>query len=205
MEIRKARSSDRQALFDICLKTARAGLDGTELYTHGFLPGLLWAVPYLDLEPDLAFVLVDGDEVLGYVLGTSDTDGFRERLDQEFLPPWRERLRAFKPVTPQDQSVVERILEVERTPPEITASHPAHLHINLLPRAQRQGFGRRMIETEIAALAAAGAPRIHLGVSIGNDAGLAFYGSLGFTEISRSHCIYLGRSTQPATQEGAAQ
>lgn len=195
MDIRKARPDDRQALFDICLKTARAGQDGTELYTLPVLPGLLWAVPYLSLEPDLAFVLAEGDCVLGYVLGTTDSERFRARLDAEFLPPWRERLRDFVPVTPQDVSVIERIRDVERTPAEITASYPAHLHINLLPAAQRQGFGRRMIQTELAALAEAGAPRLHLGVSLGNDAGLAFYGSLGFSEISRSHCIYLGRST----------
>lgn len=204
MEIRKARPEDRQALFDICLKTARAGLDGTDLYTRPELPGLLWAVPYLALEPDLAFVLAEDESVFGYVVGTADTDRFRERLDTEFLPPWRERLRDFVPVTPQDVSVIDRIQEVERTPAAITANYPAHLHINLLPQAQRRGFGRRMIETELAALAAAGAPRIHLGVSLGNDAGLAFYGSLGFSEIARSHCIYLGRSTRQDAREETA-
>ena len=204
MDIRKARPGDRQALFDICLRTARAGEDATGIYTLPFLPGLLWAVPYLELEPDLAFVLAEGETVLGYVVGTSDTDRFRERLDQEFLPPWRETLRDFVPVTPQDRRTLERIHDVERAPPDMVAEYPAHLHINLLPPAQRRGFGRRMVMTELAALAKAGAPRIYLGVSIGNDSGVAFYGSAGFTEIGRRHCIYLGRSTRLELPEGAA-
>lgn len=196
MDIRRARPDDRGALFDICLRTARAGEDGTDLYTLPILPGLLWAVPYLDLEPELAFVLADGPAVVGYVLGTADTNGFADRLDEQFLPPFRETLRGFVPTTSHDSSVLARIAEVERAPQEIAADYPAHLHINLLPSAQGRGFGRRMIATELAALAAAGAPRLHLGVSHGNDRGVAFYRALGFSEIGGGRCLYLGRSTE---------
>lgn len=198
LEIRRATPGDRAAVVEICLKTAAAGADGTGSYTLPWLPGQLWAAPYLDLEPGLAFVLAEGAEVAGYVVGAGDTRQFEDRLDRDWLPPIRERLDGFVPVTPEDARLVGRIREVERVDPAIAAGHPAHLHINLLPQAQGRGHGRRMIATELAALAAAGAAGVHLGVSLGNGKAAAFYEKLGFRLLAVRHCLYFARSTTPA-------
>ena len=81
--------------------------------------------------------------------------------------------------------------------PEPYGTYPSHLHIDLLPRAQGRGFGRRMLEAVMDTLARRGSPGAHLGVSPSNGRALGFYERLGFRELVRvgspsDGCIYLG-------------
>ncbi|MFN0068727.1 MAG: GNAT family N-acetyltransferase, partial [Limisphaerales bacterium] len=82
--------------------------------------------------------------------------------------------------------------------PEPYAAYPSHLHIDLLPRAQGRGWGRRMLEEVICRLRARGSPGAHLGVSLLNVPAFGFYGRLGFREIVRvgegaDGCCYMGK------------
>ena len=65
-------------------------------------------------------------------------------------------------------------------PRAIAESHPAHLHINLLPHLQGQGWGRGLIDTWRAKIAALGAPACHLAVGLSNPGAIAFYRAYGF-------------------------
>ena len=56
-----------------------------------------------------------------------------------------------------DAALVERLHEGSRTDAGLTATHPAHLHVDLLPRLQGQGWGRRVMDAISDRLAAAGA------------------------------------------------
>jgi ribosomal protein S18 acetylase RimI-like enzyme len=81
--------------------------------------------------------------------------------------------------------------------PEPYEAYPSHLHIDLLPRAQGRGYGREMIERLLTALRARGSPGVHLGLSARNTRAFAFYGRLGFRELTRAGsgegaCIYMG-------------
>ena len=60
------------------------------------------------------------------------------------------------------------------------ADAPAHLHIDLLPRLQRAGWGRRLIGALADELAARGVPGVHLDVDATNLDAIAFYRRLGF-------------------------
>ena len=76
----------------------------------------------------------------------------------------------------------------------IPSAYPAHLHVNLLPEAQRDGWGRRLIERELDALQTAGAAMVHLGVSLKNERVVAFYEKLGFQVLfTNAAAIYMGR------------
>jgi ribosomal protein S18 acetylase RimI-like enzyme len=73
------------------------------------------------------------------------------------------------------------------------------LHIDLLPRAQGRGYGRRMIEALLERLRGRGVPGVHLGVSVHNGRAVGFYERLGFRELTRAGagpdaCIYMGRA-----------
>ena len=61
--------------------------------------------------------------------------------------------------------------------------HPAHLHIDLLPELQGQGWGRRLIDTLAGALRERGVSGLHLVASADNTGALAFYARLGFTPL----------------------
>ena len=80
--------------------------------------------------------------------------------------------------------------------PEIVATHPAHLHIDLLPRFQGRGLGRRLLDHLFEGLRAAGADAVHLGVSPENTNAIAFYEHLGFEVLVEGFTLY-GRPTTP--------
>ncbi len=75
--------------------------------------------------------------------------------------------------------------EPERTPPELAAVYPAHLHIDLQERARGRGFGRLLVERLLTDLRGRGIVGVHLGVDETNAAGIAFYDHLGFVEVAR--------------------
>jgi len=75
--VRRYRPSDRAELADICVRTAHEGGDSSGLYPDPELMPVIFAYPYVELEPDFAFVLDDGaGRAVGYVLGAPDTAGF---------------------------------------------------------------------------------------------------------------------------------
>lgn len=193
-QIRHAKAGDREALYDICLRTADSGVDATALYGNGKVPGSIWAVPYAVLEPDFAFVLADRQNVLGYVLGVPDTAAFAARLEREWWPDVRQAFAGITAKTEVEASALARIATPEHHAAELLADFPAHLHINLLPAAQSGGWGRRLIETELEALRQAGVRGVHLGVSPANERAMGFYRHLGFADVSRDGRITFAMS-----------
>ncbi|AJY44638.1 GNAT family N-acetyltransferase [Martelella endophytica] len=188
--IRRARPEDRQALFDICLKTADSGGDASALYSDPDYPGLVWAVPYLEFSPDFCFVVdVDGT-AMGYIVGTPDTAAFEQRLDEAWWPRLRRRYAECVVEKPLDGNVLSYITAPRYQPVDIARRYPAHLHINLLPPLQSGGWGRRLIATELEALTAAGARGVHLGVSRTNENAQGFYSYIGLTRQDREDGLW---------------
>jgi ribosomal protein S18 acetylase RimI-like enzyme len=68
-------------------------------------------------------------------------------------------------------------------PASLIERYPAHLHIDLLPRVQGHGNGRRMIDVLVAALQAADVPGVHLGVAAANTRAIGFYEHVGFRTL----------------------
>ena len=66
----------------------------------------------------------------------------------------------------------------------MTARYPSHLHIDMVPRLQSGGNGRRLMTTLTAALREQGSPGVHLGVYAVNTRAVGFYRHVGFTELS---------------------
>jgi ribosomal protein S18 acetylase RimI-like enzyme len=137
------------------------------------------------LEPDFAFVLTRDDYPIGYVIAAPDTAAFERRLEAEWWPEVRRAVAGFVPRLPLDANALTHIMTPESHDPALLAAYPAHLHINILPEAQAGGWGRRLIETELAALASAGVRGVQLGVSPTNERARGFYAHVGFTDISR--------------------
>lgn len=192
LSIRPATDADIPALFEICLKTADAGEDGSALFSDPRLPGYLWAVPYAKFEPDFAFVLAGDHAPVGYVLGGPDTQALRQRLNEDWWPWVQEQVAGLVPERPMDNTALSRIAKPEGIRAWLQRDYPAHLHINILPEAQSAGWGRRMIETELAALQRHGVAGVHLGVMPDNQRAIGFYKRLGFEEIGRDHSIIFG-------------
>ncbi|WP_405589661.1 GNAT family N-acetyltransferase [Streptomyces sp. NBC_01190] len=200
--VRPYRPADLPALYDICLRTGNAGADATADYPEGDreLLGANFAAPYAVLEPELTFVVDDGQgQAVGYVLGTGDTAGFAKRFREEWLPTVADRWPAptGEPATPSE--VMAWLLHTpERMVQPELAAYPAHLHIDVLPAFQRGGLGRALMERFLGALAGRGVPAVHLGVLTANVRARPFYDRLGFHEIAMpdpGELTYLGRAT----------
>jgi ribosomal protein S18 acetylase RimI-like enzyme len=186
--IRPYRPADIDALYQICLRTGDRGQDATLLYQDPQLLGHCFAAPYGLFEPSLAFVAEDAAGVAGYVLGALDSQTFEKRLDSDWWPDLRTRYpEPPSGLLPQqwtpDQRLAHLIHHPLRTPDELAARYPSHLHIDLLPRLQGQGYGRQLIQTLTAAMRDQGSRGVHLNVTIGNEHAASFYRHIGFTEL----------------------
>ena len=95
----------------------------------------------------------------------------------------------------------------------MVAGYPSHLHVDLLPDRQGEGWGRRLLETLFDALAATGSPGVHLGVAGANTQAIGFYRRMGFVELKREHggltlgrrldaCVRCGRASRPVRLRG---
>jgi ribosomal protein S18 acetylase RimI-like enzyme len=185
--IRRYQAADLDDLYRICLQTALNGDDATSLFSDPMLPGQLFAAPYAIFEPSLAWVAEDGTGVGGYVLGALDTLAFEQRLERDWWPALRARY-------PDPRQLDDAISEPERhalqgihrpfsADPALVSSYPSHLHIDLLPRLQGRGLGRRLIETLLAALRASGSRGVHLHAALANRRAAGFYRHVGMTEL----------------------
>ncbi|HPC61297.1 MAG TPA: GNAT family N-acetyltransferase [Verrucomicrobiota bacterium] len=201
--IRPARPGDEPGAYYVCLKTGDFGKDGEPFYREDpDALGRIFVGPYLAFEPGLALILEDNEGICGYALGALDSRAFYARYEAE----WRPALCARFPEPQGDPGQWSRVQTVyywyhhpDYFTPEPYAAYPSHLHIDLLPRAQGRGFGRRMLEQVMDNLRQRGSPGAHLGVSMLNQPALGFYLRLGFRELVRvgsgaDGCIYLGKS-----------
>lgn len=185
--IRPFRTGDEPALAEICLRTADAGSDATGIFEDDAIWGHIWALPYVERHPDLAFVVEDENGTpVGYVVATDDTDAFEEWFRTQWWPRFSNRWpKPEAEVTRQDGTLLYAYGRGEK-PERYAPDFPAHLHIDLLPEAQGQGAGRRLIETLFAALRERGAPGLHLVASAENTGAMAFYTRLGFSPLPSS-------------------
>jgi ribosomal protein S18 acetylase RimI-like enzyme len=185
--IRSFLPEDADALASICLRTAAAGGDATGVYSSDELMPDVFVRPYLAFEPALALV-VEGatGSPEGYIVGAGDTRAFVEWFREQWLPVLAERYVHVDPPTTVDEVVRHLGFVPERMLIPELDDYPAHLHIDLLPSLQGQGWGRRLIDAFVASLSARGIPGVHLAMDPANTAARAFYDRLGFTEVPSS-------------------
>lgn len=203
IRLREYRPSDLPALYQISVMTGDGGGDARHLYRDPDLIGHIYAGPYAALAPDLCFVAEDDLGVAGYVVGTADTRRFETQLESEWWPALRDRYpdpgALLQPDWDADMRRAHRIHHTAVIPEAVVAECPGHLHMNLLPRLQRQGVGTRLLERWYEAAREAGAVRVHVGVNPGNAGGLAFWQRAGFERIAlpvegTARAVWLGRA-----------
>ncbi|WP_037070302.1 GNAT family N-acetyltransferase [Pseudonocardia acaciae] len=192
LTIRPYRETDHDAIYDICVRTGDRGDDISEqLHDPRLLPDL-FVGPYLALEPELAFVLAAVHRPVGYILGTADTARFVAAYRERWLP------RVARPSqAPSDEWLVHLLNRPEwMSHPELADEYPAHLHIDLLPEARGNGYGRALIETFRAALRTAGVPGMHLTTGVSNSSAQRFYRRVGFVPLPQEPpkgAIFMGQ------------
>lgn len=182
-KIRPYHPSDMPALYRICLETGNSGADGTHLYKDPYVLGHYYAAPYAVLEPELSFVLTNRGRTCGYVLGVGDTATFGQRCESEWFPPLRV---AYPLPAAEDKSSDANMIRAIHRGHEQMNSHPgypAHLHIDILPEGQGQGWGRKLLDTLLAQMRSHNIQGVHLGVGGKNSKAIGFYSHYGFEPL----------------------
>ena len=197
--IRSYRPGDEPGANHVCFKTGDYGKDGEPFYREDpDALGRIFVEPYLAYEPKFALILEDGQGVCGYAMGALDSRVFFDRYERE----WRPGLCSRFPEPTGDPASWSRVQTVyswyhhpDYFMPEPYDRYPSHLHIDLLPRAQGRGFGRRMLGEVMDRLRACGSPGAHLGVSVPKRCGFRVLQTPGFRGIGagrrRSGLVYL--------------
>lgn len=181
--IRLYQPGDEQALADVCLRTGDAGADATGLLSDDALWAEIFVLPYVARHPEFAFV-VESDEgaVAGYCVAAPDTEVFDAWFRDQWWPQ-RTVLPEPASASARERRLREYADSIGRTPGHGDGMLPAHLHIDLLPQVQGQGWGRRLIEALLDALRDAGVRGIQLGADTANTGAIAFYDRMGFTRL----------------------
>ena len=199
--------SDVDPLYAICLATGDSGEDATHLYKNPRLMGHIYAGPYAQLCPELCFVAEDEDGVGGYVIGTTDTRAFEQRMERDWWPALRAQYPEPQcdPATwNQDQRRCYMFHHPRSAPEEVVRDYPAHMHMNLVPRLQGRGIGSALCEHWIAEAQRHGVQAVHIGTGFSNPRAMAFWQSRGFMLLQRtanlqsSDTVWYGRKLEHA-------
>jgi GNAT superfamily N-acetyltransferase len=187
LRIRPFCADDLDALYRISLATGHAGGDASHLYADPMLMGHIYSAPYALLEPQLALVVEDGTGVAGFAVGTTDTVAWERRLEQNWWPALRQRhampAEADAAAWTPDQRRAVMIHRPPVTPPIVALSHPAHLHLNLLPCLQGHGIGTRLFDQWRSLARALGATALHVAVNRANIGAASFWRKMGFADM----------------------
>ncbi len=201
--IRPYQPADLARLREICLLTGAAGGDATGRWSDDDLLPDLFVEPYVTFAPGWAWVVEletsDGAEVQGYLLAVSDTAAFVSWWEDTWRP-WfaASYTRPEPPYSPEEELVLRgfdpsviAIAELDR--------YPAHLHIDLLPAAQGQGWGTKLVGRLRSELADVGVPGVFASLDAENVTAPAFYRKIGFTELPSStrEAPIFGVATRP--------
>ena len=200
---RGAEQDDLDSFYAISLATGHHGADASHLYDDPKMMGHIYSAPYLKFAPDLCFVAEDDLGVAGYVVGALDTLSFERLLEDQWWPALRVAYEEPNEELSADWSADQRrsfmIHHPERTPLELAKSHPAHLHMNLLPRIQGQGVGRKLLKLWLGKVRELGATAVRVGANTQNAGAIGFWKNQGFKTLDGandpppSRHIWLGR------------
>ncbi len=194
--IRPFEPADLEACYAISLATGFEGGDASHLYRDPQLMGHIYVAPYAVLEPALALVVEDGLGVAGFAVGATDTVAWEDRLDRDWWPSLRSRYGDPVNVPAEDRTPDQRrafmIHHPARTPAVVAGKFPAHMHLNLLPRAQRRGVGPALLTAWLERI---GARDLHVGVNRANVRGTRFWARQGFDDLAvPGRTLWMGRA-----------
>ncbi len=141
--IRPFRPGDEPALGEICVRTAAAGGDATGQLSDDDIWPAIFAWPYARRHPDTAFVVAaEDDRPAGYIVCAPDTDAFERWFADRWWPPYAERWPPRADRIGAERDILAHAAGRGRAPSRWQADgYPAHLHIDLLPELQGQGWG----------------------------------------------------------------
>lgn len=164
--IRNYHPKDAEQLKHICIKTASPIFQGKKLTETALVE--VYCRYYIEQEPESCFVVVDQNDVAkGYILCAKDYESYKKVFKATNLKTWN--LATLIMGNFALNSIKDYVKE-----------YPAHLHIDLLPECQGQGYGRKLIDSLVSHLKEHQIKGLMLHVSMDNEGARKFYKKCGF-------------------------
>ena len=116
-----------------------------------------------------------------------DTQSFFYKIESRWLPNLQNQYIEPDEVSKlwtKDEELIHLLYHPEL--PEDLPDYPSHLHIDLLPRAQGQGMGKKMMDHFLNYVKESGSKGLHLGLSIRNKRAFQFYKKYGMKELKQN-------------------
>lgn len=193
IEIIPYASSDLDNLYSICLITGESIKAETNLYKDSKLLGHFYAAPYAVLEPELTFIVSLDGQPSGYILGTKDSEKFKQKTEEAWFPSLRDKYQMPEENDNSPDAAMIRLIHQGYNLKKEFVNYPAHLHINLLPVMQGKGFGKKIMLTFTQKLKELNVSALHLEVGKKNIGAIRFYKRMGFHQIVEyEHSIGFG-------------
>lgn len=172
MRIRNFISSDFKHLQHICIETGPQ----YKKMSRKMANCLMYCDYYANECMDTSFALVNDDDIpLGYVMCDTDYANYEKVYRQKYLPLIGELSRSVAWSKRCD-------LRFQR---KLGTKYHAHLHIDILPEAQRQGWGHKLIDALKERLKERNIPSVYLIVGRNNEKGNSFYTKYGFQLVKK--------------------
>ena len=179
LQIRPYLPTDRQAVRDICCDTGFMGSPIDPIFRDRDAFADFFTRYYTDLEPENALVVLDGETVVGYLLGALDYKRCDRRqwwlLLSRTVPKVALRILTFRYNKPSLKFLAWFLFRAARETPK-SIPDAAHFHVNLLEKYRTGVAGRRLIFHFVNRLARLG----HKGV----------YGQIQVYESRRAEKIF---------------
>lgn len=167
--IRKYEEKDLDSVRYTCLHSENEEPEKTfaEFVLHTFCDY------YIQREPENCFVLDDNGRAVGYIICTEDYDRYKEIFDKDYLPLTESQGEEFYNWAKTSTVLQNKYKDI----------YPAHLHIDLLPDYQRQGWGGKLLNTLFEHLRSKGIKGVMLTAGTENVNAGSFYKKYGFEQV----------------------
>ena len=172
LQIRPYSPTDRQAVRDICCDTGFMGKPIDPVYRDRDAFADFFTSYYTDLEPENALVALDGEKVVGYLLGALDFKRYGRRqlwlLLSRTVPKIAARILTFRYNKPSLKFLAWFLFRAAgETPRPIPEA--AHFHINLLNEYRTGLAGRRLFFPFVNRLAKLGFKGVYAQIQVYED------------------------------------
>lgn len=169
ISIRKYEEKDFDGVRYTCLNSEGETVSGNmcEFILHTYCDY------FIEQEPENCFVLDDDGKAVGYIICTEDYDRYKEVFDREYLPLNKPLGEQFYKWSAESTILQNKYKE----------NYPAHLHIDILPAYQRQGWGGKLLNTLFEHLRSKGIKGVMLTAGTSNVNAASFYKKYGFEQL----------------------
>ncbi|MFB9907671.1 GNAT family N-acetyltransferase [Allokutzneria oryzae] len=186
MEIRTFTETDRAELREL-FHRAGEGSPTASLWGHTESEAAVYLDPYMDLVADSLFLAVADGALVGYLTGCPDGSALPSESERMALAIKKHRLTLRRgPAAFFARSMLDMAgaaIRRQPTPKDFYDPRwPAHLHINVEPRARGTGAADGLMNHWLDRLRETGSPGCHLQTLCENTRAVRFFERMGFTK-----------------------